>query len=157
MLLNNAIHMIGRASASCLAMIGGSTSSGNRPRTREILSRTSWAATSTSRRSSNSIVMALTSSRLVEARVRIPSIVFSSSSRTSVTSVSTTSGLAPGYTVTTDTTGGSTSGNSRTGRREYPITPNTINASVSIVAITGRRIQVSDQIIGNNQEDGELP
>jgi hypothetical protein len=50
-------------------------------------------------------------------RVRRPGTVDSSSSSGSVTADSTTWGLAPGSTVETEITGGSTSGYSRTDRR----------------------------------------
>ncbi len=49
--LVNAIHMIGQASASTLAMIGSSMSSGRRPRTRETLVAHVAAAASGSRSS----------------------------------------------------------------------------------------------------------
>ncbi len=49
--------------------------------------------------------------------VRIPWMVDSSSSSTSVTAVSTTWAFAPGRTVVTEMTGGSMSGSSRTERR----------------------------------------
>src|SRR5918999_1238915 len=107
--------MIGKASASCFATTGSSTSSGNKPRTRETLSRTSCAASSTARSSVNSSVIVLICSWLALDIVRKPSTLDSSSSSTSVTDDSTTCGLAPGNNVVTETTGGSASGNSRTG------------------------------------------
>src|SRR5207245_11431177 len=107
----------GWASASCLAITGSRMSVGRRPRTRDTLSRTSWAATSTGRSRLNSSVMRLSSSWDVLVRVRSPWMVESSSSSTSVTAVSTTWALAPGSVVTTEITGASTSGNSRTDSR----------------------------------------
>jgi hypothetical protein len=109
------IHMIAFASRSTLLTTGSSASSGSWPRTRAILSRTSFAAVSMSRSSSNSIVIRLTFSVDSEVRVLMPSIVLISSSRTSVTSFSTTSGSAPGSVVATLTIGKSMSGSSRTG------------------------------------------
>ncbi len=61
-----------------------------------------------------------------------------SSSRRSETSVSTTDAFAPGYTVVTETMGGSMSGNSRTGSRVRPITPKRIRARLIMEVSTGR-------------------
>src|SRR5688572_136021 len=72
----------------------------------------------------------------------MPSTPFSSSSRISVISVSTTSGLAPGNTVETDTIGKSTFGSSRTGSRIHPVMPSTTSASESTLAKTGRSIEM---------------
>ena len=82
--------MNGCASASCLAITGSRMSWGRRPRTRDTLSRTSCAATSTWRSRVNSRVMRLNSSWDTLVSVRRPWIVESSSSRMSVTAVSTT-------------------------------------------------------------------
>src|SRR6266508_4200121 len=130
--------MMGKASASCLAMIGSLISSGSKPRTRETRSRTSCAQRSMSRARSNSMVMLLTCSRLWLVRVLMPSMLLISSSSRSLTSVSTTAALAPGYTVVTLTIGGSMSGNSRTGRRDRPMTPKRMSARLIIVARMGR-------------------
>jgi hypothetical protein len=88
--------MIGQASESRFATTGSSTSSGSRLRTRETRSRTSFAATSRSRSSANSTEIDDTCSRLLDVTCRTPSIPISSSSRSCVTEVSTTSGAAPG-------------------------------------------------------------
>jgi hypothetical protein len=109
--------MIGKASASCFAITGSSTSSGRKPRMRDTLSRTSCAASSIPRSSVNSSVMVLICSWLALVIVRSPSRLDSSSSSTSVTADSTTCGLAPGSNTVTETIGGSASGNSRTGSR----------------------------------------
>ena len=106
--------MNGCASASCFAITGSSTSSGNRPRTRDTRSRTSCAASSTSRSSVNSSVMLLDCSADELVSVRSPGTVDSSSSMGSVTADSTVWGLAPGRMVLTEMIGGSTSGYSRT-------------------------------------------
>jgi hypothetical protein len=82
--------MIGLASASCFVISGSSMSSGSLFRPRITRSRTSWAATSTSRSRVNSTVMVETCSRDWDTSVRIPSMPLISSSRGSVTSVSTT-------------------------------------------------------------------
>ena len=115
--LESASQKNGCASADCFAITGSSTSTGRRPRTRDTLSRTSCAATSTGRSSVNSSVMLLVCSADWLLSVRIPWIVDSSSSSTSVTAVSTTWALAPGRTVVTEMTGGSMSGSSRTDSR----------------------------------------
>ncbi len=113
--LVRASHITGWALMSTLATMGSSASRGSTPRTRETRSRTSLAASSTSRCSSNSIVMTEPCSRLLEVIVFTDSSVENCSSSTSVISVSTTLELAPRYSVVTDTIGGSVSGYSRTG------------------------------------------
>src|SRR6266511_2818755 len=90
------------------------------------------------RERSNSMVMLLTCSRLWLVRVLMPSMLLISSSSRSLTSVSTTAALSPGYTVVTLTSGGSMSGNSRTGRRDRPMTPKRMSARLIIVARMGR-------------------
>ena len=90
--------------------MGSSTSSGRSPRVRATRSRTSLAAASRSRPSSNSMVIIETCSRLSEVTCLTPSMPFTWSSMGSVTEVSTTSGAAPGKIVVTETTGGSTLG-----------------------------------------------
>ncbi len=79
--------------------------------------------------------------------VRSPWIVESSSSRTSVTAVSTTCACAPGSVVDTEIIGGSMSGSSRTDSRVYPMMPNNTNAAEIILASTGRRMDVSESFI----------
>ena len=106
--------MIGRASASCLFTTGSSISWGSRPRTRETISRTSWAASSIGRSRLNSRLMLEDCSELLLVMVRRPSSEASCSSSTSVTADSMTAGLAPRSVTDTETIGGSTSGNSRT-------------------------------------------
>jgi hypothetical protein len=93
--LESAIQKIGCAFTSTLETMGSSASRGSRPRTRDTRSRTSLAASSTFRDSSNSIVITEPCSRLEDSIVFTPSRVANSSSRTSVISVSTTPGLAP--------------------------------------------------------------
>ena len=91
--------------------------------------------------------MLLNPSALELVRVRSPSTVLSSSSRMSVTADSTTCGLAPGSTVLTETIGGSTSGNSRTASRVYPMTPNRTSARLTMLASTGRRMDRSESFM----------
>src|ERR1051325_5925686 len=143
--------MIAWASALSLEITGSSMSSGNFPRTRDTLSRTSWAEASTLRLSSNSMVMALTCSRLDDVIDLIPSMVFNSSSSTSVTSVSMTSGLAPSRVVVTETTGGSISGYSRKGKRVSAINPNNTMAALIMLAKIGRLMETSDKAMARNE------
>ena len=79
--------------------------------------------------------------------VRSPWIVDSSSSRTSVTAVSTTCALAPGSVVETEMMGGSMSGSSRTDSRVYPMTPKSTSAAEIMLASTGRWMDVSESFI----------
>jgi len=102
---------MGDASGSSFSTTGSCRSSGSRRRIEAIRSRTSWAAASTSRSSSNSTTTMLTPSLLVDRSVLTPPIVLSASSMRSVTSVSTVSGSAPGKTAVTVTMGKSTLGN----------------------------------------------
>src|SRR6267143_1662900 len=81
--------------ASTFDIMGSSISLGRLPRMRETLSRTSFAASSTFRFNSNSIVMTEPCSRLDEVSVFTPSSVANCSSSTLVICVSTTLGLAP--------------------------------------------------------------
>jgi len=78
--LDSANHMMACASASILATTGSLVSPGSWPRTRATRSRTSLAAESTSRSSRNSTVIWLTSSRLTDLMVRMPSMPASESS-----------------------------------------------------------------------------
>ncbi len=72
-----AIHRMGLASASRLATTGSSTSSGRSARARATRSRTSLAAASTLRSSSNSTVIWETCSRLSEVMCLTPSMAIS--------------------------------------------------------------------------------
>ncbi len=90
--------------------------------------------------------MLLLCSPLEEVSVRTPGIVLSSSSRMSVTVVSMTLALAPRRNTDTDTTGGSTSGSSRTERRVKLMAPNRTSAADTMAVSTGRRIEVSESI-----------
>src|SRR3954471_22081166 len=67
----------------------------------------------------------------------MPAIEFTDSSIFFVTSLSTISGDAPGYSVITTTTGRSMLGNWSTLSRWYENRPSTTMASITIVAKTG--------------------
>src|SRR4030065_304948 len=123
--------------------MGSSASLGSWPRIRETRSRTSLAAWSTSRLSSNSMVMAEPCSRLEEVMVLTPSRVESCSSKMSVISVSTTLGLAPRYNGVMETIGGSISGYFRNGKRDNEITPKRMMTKPITEENTGRFIDIS--------------
>ena len=140
---DSASHITACASESRLATTGSSISSGSRLRARATRSRTSLAAASRSRPSSNSTEICETCSRLSEVTTLTPSMPFTWSSRTSVTEVSTTSGAAPGNTVVTETIGGSIDGSSRLVSRSRLIPPKSRITSDITVASTGRSMQIS--------------
>ena len=94
--LENASQMMAWASASILATTGSSASLGSWPRTRATRSRVSLAAASGSRDWMNSTVIWLTSSRLTDLMVRMPSMPDSESSSGLVIWLSITSAEAPG-------------------------------------------------------------
>src|SRR5688572_14073094 len=97
--------MIACASASILETTDSSDASGSSDLTRATRSRTSFAAESTSRSGTNSTVIWLTSSRDTDFTVRTPSMPEIESSIGCVICDSVTCGLAPLYTVRTETIG----------------------------------------------------
>ena len=127
--------------ASALATTGGSTSAGIERFARSTRSRTSLAACSRSRPSSNSTVIVERPSALVDVSERIPSIPLIDSSRGSVICDSTTSAFAPVYVVVTVIFGGSTSGNCRTPRNDAPTMPISTMIRLNTTAVTGRRME----------------
>src|SRR5690606_14887792 len=78
------------------------------------------------------------------------------SSRTSTTSSSMPSGVAPSSTACTVSTGNSRFGNWSTPRRRKPSTPKTISASVIIQVRMGRRIETSESVTGAASADHGL-
>ena len=72
----------------------------------------------------------------------IPLIVLTASSILSVTSVSTSSGAAPGSLVTTTTVGKSTFGNRSSPSFVKANAPTTVSERVMTVAKTGRRTEI---------------
>ncbi len=110
-------HSTGSSAKFSLSTTGGSTSLGRRKRAWATLSRTSWAAMSISTPSSNSTTMKAIPCVVSLLSERTPATVFRYSSRTSVTSCSTTSGLAPSSTACTVTIGNSRLGKWSTPRR----------------------------------------
>ncbi len=89
------MNMIGWASASTLATVGSSISSGRFLRTRETRSRTSLAATSGSTSRLKRTVMRLVSERLCDSIVSIPAMPAIEPSRIWVTWDSMISADAP--------------------------------------------------------------
>src|SRR5690606_26625824 len=77
----------------------------------------------------------------MERSSSIPSTVLTASSMTWETSVSTSSGEAPGRVVRTLTVGRSTEGRRSTPRRGYEAAPTTTSARISIAARPGRWMQ----------------
>ena len=73
----------------------------------------------------------------------MPSMVFICSSRTSVTSLSMTAGLAPSMVVVTITKGKSTLGILSTPMVFRENRPNIISAKVAMMTVTGRLSEVS--------------
>jgi hypothetical protein len=88
-------------------------------------------------------VIWLTSSRDTDFTVRTPSMPEIESSIGWVICDSVTCGLAPLYTVRTETIGVSIFGYSRTDRRENEIAPSSTIIRLITVASTGRRMQSS--------------
>ena len=76
-----------------------------------------------------------------------PAMPASWSSSTSVIRVSTTLAAAPIYWVWTETTGGSTSGYSRTDRPKKPTIPTTATSIATTAAKTGRFTERSESCI----------
>src|SRR3954468_19816460 len=116
--LVTAIQMMACASASIFDTNGSSIVDGSCLRIRATRSRTSAAAASTSRVVRKVIVIWLTSSRLLDLMVLMPSMPDSESSSGCVTALLITWAVAPLYTVRTETMGGSILGYSRTAMRE---------------------------------------
>ena len=130
--------------------MGVSTSSGRLPTTRATLSRTSLAAASTSRLSTNSISICERSSRDFDVTVLMPSMPATASSSTWVTWLSIIWADAPLYRVTIETVGGSMSGYSRIARRSNAKSPKIIRTRLTTVAKTGRLIDTSDRTIAQS-------
>ena len=78
----------------------------------------------------------------------MPLIETTASSICFVTSCSTSRGDAPGYGTFTTTTGKLTSGKRSVPRRERPIAPRTISATVTMTVKTGLRIAIAERFMG---------
>src|SRR5690349_17254825 len=121
---------------------GSLTSRGNVGRIGAMRSRTSCIACATLVVSRTSTKMSLRPSRAFEHTRLPPGTWFTAYSIGFVTSASTASGAAPGYTVVTNTNGKLTSGICSTLSRAYEKTPRTVIATITIVAKTGLLIEV---------------
>ena len=137
--------MIGLASASTLAITGSSIVCGSLARTRDTRSRTSLAPAFGSLSSRKRTVIWLCSAREIDVSTSMPSIPASESSSGLVIWDSTTSELAPGYRVSTVTTGSSIFGYSRMASLLNDTRPISTMISDMTVAKTGRRMQMSDK------------
>ncbi len=82
-------------------------------------------------------------------------MLLSSSSRISVTSLSTVSGAAPSSTVVTETIGTSTFGKKSTPTRPSDTQPRPTSAPMSITARTGRRMERSESHIAVLDRDAQ--
>ena len=80
----------------------------------------------------------------VEITRLTPAMPATASSTGRVTSVSTSSGPAPGYTIDTLTNGKLTSGKRSMPRRVIETAPSTMKLTMTIVAKTGRLMDVSE-------------
>ena len=137
----------GRASESCLVTLTSSTSGGNWRRALATASRTSLAAASRSRPKRKVMEIRDSPSSELERIVSMPSMPPKAPSMGWVTWFSITSALAPGKSALTETTGWSTSGNSRKGRSRIPRIPKTTIRALATKAITGRRTAISESVM----------
>ena len=133
----------GAESLSCLLTIGGCTSGGRSRTTVATRSRTSCAATSMSRSRLKVAMTNETPEPDTERSSLIPSTVFTTSSIRCESTVSTSSGDAPGRLVRTVTVGRSTDGKRSTPSWPNAAAPTTTRARMIITAKTGRRMQTS--------------
>src|SRR5512135_666855 len=111
------------------------------------LARASWDASLIFTSNLNSTTTVETLSREAEVTCLTPEIGLTASSIRFVTSLSTVSGEAPGYFVTMERMGISTSGNMSTARRRYEKMPSVRRASIITVAKMGLLIERSDRNI----------
>ena len=112
--------------------------------TRATRSRTSLAAASTSRLTSNSMRTCERSSSLSDSILRMPSMPATESSMICVILVSMIAADAPRYAVVIETVGRSMSGYSRTDRRWSDTRPKITSSRLMTVAKTGRRTESSE-------------
>src|SRR5215510_7861545 len=143
---DSAIDRLGSRSLSCFMIIGGSMSSGSRRTTDCTRSRTSWAATSMLRSRLNVMFSIDWPGADTERSSLMPSTLLTASSRMSESWLSTSSTDPPGREVRTITLGRSTDGKRSTPRRMNDAAPMTTSAMISIVAKTGRRMQMAASV-----------
>ena len=130
--------MIGIALKSNFWMTGSFIPSGSSRRMALILARASCETSLTFTSRLNSTMTDDSPSREIELTCFTPAIGFTASSIFLLTSRSTVSGDAPGYSVMIDSTGISTSGIMSIGRRRAENTPSVTSVSIITVATTGR-------------------
>ncbi len=135
---------IGSAETSNRLMIGSLICSGSRARIAATFSRTSAVAACGSISSRSSMPTMDSPSAEVEITRLTPLMPATASSIGRVTSVSTSSGPAPGYGTSTLTKGKLTSGKRSMPSRPRETAPSTMKLTMTIVAKTGRLIDVSE-------------
>ena len=137
-----AIVMTARESLLNLLTIGGSVSSGRLRMTLETRSRTSWAADSMSRSRRKVAMTTVEPAREMLRSSSIPSTVLTASSISRATSISISSGEAPGSEARAETLGMSTEGRRSTPSPVKAAAPTTTIARMIIEAKTGRSMKV---------------
>src|SRR5215470_104081 len=152
---DSAIVTTGAWSLSNLAMIGGRISRGMLRTAMATLSRTSWAATSIWRLRLNVTMMIAVPGPQIERSSLIPWIVLICSSSRWASCVSVSSIEAPGSSTRTLTVGRSTVGKRSTPSRIQLAAPTTTKAMISIVANTGRLMQISASFCMGLGNDGD--
>ena len=133
----------GVAPTSRREIAGSFTSSGSFERVCATRSRTCVAASWMSTPSLKKTIVVESPSRDCVRRRSIPLRETTASSIGLLTSCSTSEGEAPGYGTFTTTTGKETSGKRSVPRRDSPRNPNTMSATVTMTAKTGRLIAMA--------------
>ena len=133
-----ASEMIGIALKSNFSMTGSFIPSGSSRRTALIFARASCETSLTFTSRLNSTMTDDSPSREIELTCLTPAIGLTASSIFLVTSRSTVSGDAPGYSVMIDSTGISTSGIMSIGSRRTEKMPSVTSVRIITVATTGR-------------------
>jgi len=134
---NTATDQMARLAGSKRSTRGSLISVRRLGRTDATFSRTSSAALRPSMCNPNSMITTDWPSYEREVRALMPAMLLTPSSSFLVTSLSTISGEAPGYSVLITTTGKSTLGNWSTRSRCIENSPSTTKASMTMVANTG--------------------
>src|SRR6266851_9585969 len=140
------IDITGSESGSTFVITGGRTCGGTSFMALATFSRTSFAASLRSRSSTNRTVICALPSVIRAEISSMPATPLSVSSIGSTTDVAISSGLVPGSDSETLTVAGSALGNRSTPRSRNEKIPSTTSDITSIVANTGRRTQISDNI-----------
>jgi hypothetical protein len=145
-LLASTTEITGSASGSDFWITGGRMFGGSWRIAPDTFSRTSWAASSMSRSSTNLAVILVVPSVVMADSSSRPDSVESASSIGITTWVVTSSGVAPGSRTLMLTVAGSALGNRSTPRSRNENTPSVTRKLTSITANTGRRTQSSARL-----------